>query len=157
MNSQPNIYKNKKPVFFFLLPAFLFLALYLFYPFVRNILNSFQIIKDLGAPAKGWNDPIYKNYAKLFTDKNMGIAMKNTLIMIVVTLLGQVGIALILSLMVDNIKRGAKFFRIVYFFPIVVSATALGLLFNLIFLYDKGMLNQFLGFFGADKLTDWKD
>lgn len=37
--------------------------------------------------------------------------------MIVVTLLGQVGIALILSLMVDNIKRGAKFFRIVYFSP----------------------------------------
>ena len=97
---------------------------YLFYPFFKNIINSFQIIKDLGAPAKGWNDPIYKNYAKLFTDKNMAIAMKNTLIMIVVTLLGQVGIALILSLMVDNIKRGAKFFRIVYFFPIVVSATA---------------------------------
>lgn len=157
MNNQPNIYKNKKPVFFFLFPAFLFLALYLFYPFLRNILNSFQIIKDLGAPAKGWNDPIYKNYAKLFTDKNMGIAMKNTLIMIVVTLLGQVGIALVLSLMVDNIKRGAKFFRIVYFFPIVVSATALGLLFNLIFLYDKGMLNQFLEMFGATKLTDWKD
>ena len=83
--------------------------------------------------------------------------MKNTLIMIVVTLLGQVGIALILSLMVDNIKRGAKFFRIVYFFPIVVSATALGLLFNLIFLYDKGMLNQFLGMFGVTELTDWKD
>ena len=157
MNNQPNIYKNKKPVFFFLFPAFLFLALYLFYPFFKNIINSFQIIKDLGAPAKGWNDPIYKNYAKLFTDKNMAIAMKNTLIMIVVTLLGQVGIALILSLMVDNIKRGAKFFRIVYFFPIVVSATALGLLFNLIFLYDKGMLNQFLGMFGVTELTDWKD
>lgn len=117
MNSQPNIYKNKKPVFFFLLPAFLFLALYLFYPFVRNILNSFQIIKDLGAPAKGWNDPIYKNYAKLFTDKNMGIAMKNTLIMIVVTLLGQVGIALILSLMVDNIKRGGQIFPNRLLFP----------------------------------------
>ena len=93
MNNQPNIYKNKKPVFFFLFPAFLFLALYLFYPFFKNIINSFQIIKDLGAPAKGWNDPIYKNYAKLFTDKNMAIAMKNTLIMIVVTLLGQVGIS----------------------------------------------------------------
>ena len=158
MNNQPNIYKNKKPVFFFLFPAFLFLALYLFYPFFKNIINSFQIIKDLGAPAKGWNDPIYKNYAKLFTDKNMAIAMKNTLIMIVVTLLGQVGIALILSLMVDNIKRGAKFFRIVYFFPIVVSATALGLLFNLIFLYDGGMLNQLLQNLGlAAENIDWKD
>ena len=52
MNNQPNIYKNKKPVFFFLFPAFLFLALYLFYPFYKNIINSFQITKDLGAPAK---------------------------------------------------------------------------------------------------------
>ncbi len=49
-----------------------------------------------------------------------------------------------LALMVDNIKVGAKFFRTVYFFPIVISATALGLLFNLIFLYDGGMLNQLL-------------
>lgn len=39
----------------------------------------------------------------------------------------------------------------------MVSATALGLLFNLIFLYDKGMLNQFLGMFGVTELTDWKD
>lgn len=117
MNNQPNIYKNKKPVFFFLFPAFLFLALYLFYPFFKNIINSFQIIKDLGAPAKGWNDPIYKNYAKLFTDKNMAIAMKNTLIMIVVTLLGQVGIALILSLMVEQYQEGSKIFPNRLLFP----------------------------------------
>ena len=77
--------------------------------------------------------------------------------MIVVTLVFQVGIAIVLALMVDNIRRGAKFFRIVYFFPIVVSATALGLLFNLIFLYDKGMLNQLLEFLGyRGDLIDWK-
>ena len=65
-------------------------------------------------------------------------------------------IALILALMVDNIRAGAKFFRTVYFFPIVISATALGLLFNLIFLYDKGMLNQVLEMLGKTTLTDWK-
>ena len=67
-------------------------------------------------------------------------------------------IALVLALMVDNIKVGAKFFRTVYFFPIVISATALGLLFNLIFLYDGGMLNQLLQNLGlAAENIDWKD
>lgn len=157
MNNQPNIYKNKKPVIFFLLPALLFLSVYLFYPFVQNILNSFQVIKTLGESAKGWNKPFYKNYVELFEDKYMRAALKNTVIMIAATLIGQVGMALVLALMVDNIKRGAKFFRIVYFFPIVVSATALGLMFNLIFLYDKGMINQLLEYFGKTELTDWKD
>jgi raffinose/stachyose/melibiose transport system permease protein len=68
-----------------------------------------------------------------------------------------VGIALLLALMVDNIHKGVQFFRTVYFFPIVISATALGLLFNLVFLYDKGMLNQLLEIFGKTFLTDWKD
>lgn len=157
MNSQPNIYKNKKPVLFFLFPALLFLGVYLFYPFFQNIANSFHSIKSLGTSAKGWNEPFYQNYIRMFQDQYMRTALKNTVLMILITLIGQVGIAIVLALLVDNIKRGAKFFRIVYFFPIVVSATALGLMFNLIFLYDKGMINQFLEFMGKTTLTDWKD
>ena len=133
-----NIYKNRKPVIFFLMPALVMMGLFLYYPFLQNILNSFMKIKSLGAAAKGFNEPFYKNYVKLVQDPAIRTSLKNTCIMIVVTLVFQVGIAIVLALMVDNIRRGAKFFRIVYFFPIVVSATALGLLFNLIFLYDKG-------------------
>lgn len=58
--------------------------------------------------------------------------------------------------MVDNIGRGSKFFRTVYFFPIVISATALGLLFNLIFLYNKGMMNQLMEKMGHTDMIDWK-
>lgn len=152
-----NIYKNKKPLFVFLIPAFLFMAVFLYYPFISNIVNSFQKIRGLGYPAKGFNDPWYKNYLQMLKDPNMRVALKNTLIMMVVTIVGQVGIALILALLVDNIKKGAGFFRTVYFFPIVISATALGLMFNLIFLYDKGMVNQLLELFGKKGLTDWKD
>ena len=152
-----NIYKNRKPVIFFLMPALAMMGLFLYYPFLQNILNSFMKIKSLGAAAKGFNEPFYKNYVKLVQDPAIRTSLKNTCIMIVVTLVFQVGIAVVLALMVDNIHRGAKFFRIVYFFPIVVSATALGLLFNLIFLYDKGMLNQLLEFLGyRGDLIDWK-
>lgn len=151
-----NIYKNKKPVVFFLAPAFIFLFTFLYYPFVKNFINSFQDISGLGTSAKGWLDPWYTNYKTMFEDVNMRIALKNTLIMIVATVVGQVGIALVLSLLVDNVKRGSKFFRVVYFFPIVISATALGLLFNLIFLYDKGMINQIREILGATTLIDFK-
>ena len=151
-----NIYKNKKPLFLFLVPAFAFMAIFLYYPFIQNILNSFKQITELGAASKGWNDPWYTNYVTMFQDENMRVAVRNTILMMVVTIVGQVGIAIVLAVLVDNISHGAKFFRTVYFFPIVISATALGLMFNLIFLYDKGMVNQLLESFGVTELIDWK-
>ncbi|MCR5268245.1 MAG: sugar ABC transporter permease [Lachnospiraceae bacterium] len=151
-----NIYKNKKPVILFLFPAFLFMIVYLYYPFVKNIWNSFVEIKQLGGQGKGFLDPWYGNYAKMLTDANILTSLKNTLLMMLATLVFQVGLAIVLALMVDNIRRGKQFFKTVFFFPIVISATALGLLFNLIFLYDKGMLNQILEILGKSELTDWK-
>ncbi|MFQ9114713.1 carbohydrate ABC transporter permease [uncultured Eubacterium sp.] len=155
------IYKNKKIIIFFLIPAFIFMLVFLYYPFVRNIINSFQHIKYMGTASGEWNNPVFKNFINIFKDPKMSLALKNTGIMIVATIVGEVGIALILALLVSNIKKGSGFFRVVYFFPIVVSATALGLLFNLIFLYDKGMINQFLQFIGVldaskNQLIDWK-
>lgn len=151
-----SIYRNKKPVIVFLFPAFLFMAVYLYYPFLKNIMNSFMHIKQLGSSGAGFNTPWYSNYVEMFRDPNVWTSLKNTLLMMIVTLVGQVGIAIVLALMVDNIGRGKRFFKTVFFFPIVISATALGLLFNLIFLYDKGMINQVLEVLGREQLTDWK-
>lgn len=152
------LYKRKKPLIVFLVPAFLFLLLFLYYPFIQNIINSFSDITGLGTPAKGFNDPWYSNYVTLFTDPKLRTAMWNTILLTVCTVVFQVGIALVLALLVDSIKVGAQFFRTLYFFPIVISATALGLMFNLIFLYNGGMLNQLLTNLGliAENI-DWKD
>jgi len=151
------MYKKKAPLILFLTPALLFLCIYLYYPFVMNIINSFSSITGLGTSSKGFNNPWYSNYLKLFTDPIMRTALKNTLLMTVFTIVFQVGMALFLALLIDNISKGVQFFRTVYFFPIVISATALGLLFNLIFLYDGGMLNQLLMKFGVEEFIDWKD
>ncbi|MBR5136817.1 MAG: sugar ABC transporter permease [Clostridia bacterium] len=142
MNSM--IYKRKTPLLVFLIPAFLFLVVYLYYPFLQNIINTFMDIEGLGRPASGFNEVWYENYQRLFTDPNLRTALKNTLILTVCTVVFQVGIALVLALMVDSIRVGGQVFRTVYFFPIVISATALGLMFNLIFLYRGGMINQLL-------------
>ena len=63
-----NIYKNKKPLFLFLVPAFAFMAIFLYYPFIQNIFNSFKQIPELGAASKGWNEPWYTNYVTMFQD-----------------------------------------------------------------------------------------
>lgn len=152
------IHKKKAPLLIFLIPAFLFLIVFLFYPFVQNIVNSFQSIAGLGTAATGVNVPWYENYAKMLRDQNMVTAVKNTLFLTLCTVIFQVGIALVLALLVDRIKVGAQVFRTVYFFPIVISATALGLLFNLEFLYNGGMLNQLLQkLCGITEFIDWKD
>lgn len=152
------IYKKKTPLLFFLIPAFAFMTLFLYYPFVVNIVNSFSKISGLGTAAEGLNTPWYENYLKLFQDPNIVTALKNTLLMMLCTIVFQVGIALVLALLVDRIGRGSQFFRTVYFFPIVISATALGLLFNLIFLYNGGMVNQIAQkFFEVTQFIDWKD
>lgn len=151
------IYKKKAPLAVFLIPAFIFMTVFLYYPFLMNIYNSFQIIGGMGEASRGINDPWYTNYAQLFSDPKMFTAFKNTMILMLGTIVFQVGIALLLALLVDNIKKGSKFFRTVYFFPIVISATALGLLFNIIFLYDGGVINQLLMALGViSKNIDWK-
>lgn len=167
MNSM--IYKKKTPLFIFLIPAFLFLIVFLYYPFLQNIINTFLDIGGLGRAAEGVNTPWYANYQRLFTDPYMRVALENTLLLIVCTIVFQVGIALILALLVDTIRVGAQVFRTIYFFPIVISATALGLMFNLIFLYKGGMVNQLLLSWGqldyeikaSGKMVvewlDWKD
>lgn len=167
MNSM--IYKKKTPLLIFLIPAFLFLIVFLYYPFLQNIINTFLDIGGLGRAAEGVNTPWYVNYQRLFTDPYMRVALKNTLLLIVCTIIFQVGIALILALLVDTIRVGAQVFRTIYFFPIVISATALGLMFNLIFLYKGGMVNQLLLSWGqldyeikvSGKMVvewlDWKD
>ncbi|NCB64039.1 MAG: sugar ABC transporter permease [Clostridia bacterium] len=154
---ESTIYRKKKPLLLFLVPTFLFMAVFLYYPFLMNVIGSFQQIPGIGLPAKGMQTPFFANYVKLFTDEAMLTAIKNTAVVMVCTVVFQVGIALVLALLVDNIHRGARFFRTVYFFPIVISAAALGLLFNIIFLYDKGLVNQLLDFAGhTGELIDWK-
>ena len=158
MKSTSTLYKRKGPLVVFLVPTFIFLVLFLYYPFIQNIINSFSDITGLGSAPKGINEPWYANYVELFRDPDLRTALLNTVVLTVCTVVFQVGIALILALLVDSIRVGAQVFRTLYFFPIVISATALGLMFNLIFLFNGGMLNQLLMNLGLiTENVDWKD
>ncbi len=145
------MYKSKKVLLLFLGPTLILILGLLYYPFVSNIINSAYDMKrftDKNAEFIG-----FQNYIYLFKDPNMKVVMINTFKLMIYTVVFQVGIGLILALLVSNIKKGATFFRVVYFFPIVISATAIGLMFILFYQYHHGMLNQILEFFGIEKVV----
>lgn len=145
------LYRDKRPLLVFLLPSLALMLVLLYYPFVENIVNSFFEIRSLVSPREEFVGAM--NYARFFAgDEMAGIALKNSLVMMVLTVIFQVGLALVLALLVNAIGRGAQFFRVVYFFPIVISATAIGLMFSLFYAYDGGMLNQIAVALGGEKI-----
>ncbi len=148
------LYKNKKALWLFIVPAIIIILVFLVYPFVRGITYSFFDIKTLGSEDGDFVG--IQNYSDMLNDPTVHTALLNTLLMIGLTLIVQIGLALVLALMVDSIGRAGKFFRTVYFFPIVISATAIGLMFNLFYAYNGGMFNQVLQGLGQEPIV-WLD
>ncbi|MDD4001048.1 MAG: sugar ABC transporter permease [Bacilli bacterium] len=148
------MYKNKWLAFLLLVPMLAFMIMFLFYPFAVNIYNSFFSFESILD-----KNPIFigiANYKLMFNDSIFIGSLVNTLILVGLVIIFQAGIALILALLVSSIKRFSSFFKVTYFMPIVVSATALGLMFNLFYDYEYGMFNQVLAIFGSGKVF-WKD
>jgi len=139
------LYKKKLPLFVFLLPGLLLMVIFLFEPFLENIINSFYDMSSVvKMPGKEFAFIGFDNYKVLFSDPEVKIAIGNSLKMMVLVVVFQVGIAFILAILVNLIKRGQHIFRTIFFFPIVISASAIGLLFKLFYNYNGGMLNQLL-------------
>ncbi|AUS08845.1 sugar ABC transporter permease [Laceyella sacchari] len=136
-------------IFFFLLPAVLLTGVFLYYPFIHSIIKSFY-----------YSDGMFinrfvgiENYIRLAQDEVVKIATLNTLEMMLYAVIFQVGLGIVLALLVDSIRFGKNFFRSVFFFPVAISATAIGLMFTLFYNYDNGMLNQLLVRFGFEKVV----
>ncbi len=139
------LYKKKAPLFIFLLPGFILMIIFLYEPFIENIYNSFfDMTSFVKMPDTTWNFIGFDNFLKLFHDNKIKIAIANSFKMMGLTIVFQVGIAFVLAILVSAVKRGQNIFRTVYFFPIVISATALGLIFQLFYNFNGGMLNQIL-------------
>lgn len=145
------MYKKKWPLIIFLAPGLLMMAVFLYYPFISNLTNSvYDMSSVVRMPGVDLTYIGLENYKELFKDPYIRISLWNSIKMMVLTVLFQVGLGLVFAILVNSIKRGQQIFRTIYFFPVVISASALGLLFNLFYVYNGGMLNQILESFGKE-------
>lgn len=139
---------DKFYIFLFLTPAFLISGIFLYYPFFENIKLSFYKTDGF------FNSTFigFDNYIRLFNDEIARGSTLNSFELMLYVAIFQVGIALVLAIMVNSIKRGAAFYRITFFFPIVISGAAIGLLFTLIYNYRNGLLNEILINLGFERV-----
>ena len=148
------LYKKKAPLIIFLLPGFILMLIFLYEPFVENIINSFyDMTSFVKMPGQEWKFIGFENFKRLFGDPKIKISLINSFKMMGLTIVFQVGIAFILAILVNSIHRGQQIFRTIYFFPIVISATAIGLIFKLFYNYNGGMLNQLMEAFGKSPVN----
>ena len=113
----------------FLLPAILIWLSLIAVPMIDAILLSFQ--KWDGLRPATWVG--FRNYINLFQDRIFGIALRNTAIFVVATVILQTTIPLLVANMVNSGIRGSMAYRTVFFMPVMISLAISGTLWSIIY------------------------
>lgn len=137
----------------YLLPAMLFLGVFLVYPLIDVFIYSFE--EGYNFASQTYRGVGGYNYAYVLRDPYFLQAVKNTFLLVIVTVPVSTGLALLISLGLSSIQRLKNLFQTVYFLPYVTNTLAVGLVFMILFKktpYTDGLANLILGFFGADPI-----
>ena len=141
--------KNAK-AWLYLLPAILFLGAFMVYPLVDVFVYSFE--EGYNSASQSFFGTGLYNYGYVLRDQYFLQALKNTFLLVVITVPLSTGLALLISLALNSIKKLRELFQTIYFLPYVTNTLAVGLVFMILFkktAYTDGMVNLLLNFFGS--------
>ena len=142
--------KNSLKAWLYLLPAILFLGCFMVYPLVDVLVYSLE--EGYNSASQSYYGVGLYNFSYVLRDPYFLQAVKNTFLLVIITVPLSTGIALLISLGLNAIKPLRGFFQTVYFLPYVTNTLAVGLVFMILFkktAYTDGLVNLMLHFFGA--------
>ena len=134
----------------YLLPAILFLGCFMVYPLVDVFVYSFE--EGYNSASQSFFGTGLYNYSYVLHDPYFLQAVKNTFILVIITVPLSTGMALLISVALSSIKGLRDFFQTVYFLPYVTNTLAVGLVFMILFkktAYSDGLINLIISWFGA--------
>lgn len=136
---------NKKKIYslWFLLPAVLIFVIFFIIPMVTSLFFSLTVW-DL----KSFTFCGLDNYKTFFSENSLSISVKNTLIYAVLTSGLKVIIAFFIALFLTSKIKTKDFLRSLVFFPNLVSAVAIGIIFKALMHPSKGLFNTVLAAIG---------
>lgn len=136
----------------FVMPALIVYAGFTGYPVLRTAWNSVHLIlPNQDAAFVGG-----VHYGAILTDEIFWRAVRNTLVWAFVSPLLDVGGGLLLALCLYSKVAGARFFRVVWFTPVLLSYVVVAILWRWIYNYDWGVVNVLLRGVGLDSwATTW--
>lgn len=145
--------KNNLKAWLYLLPAALFLGVFMIYPLIDVFVYSFE--EEYNFVTQSYSGVGFYNYLYVLHDELFIQAVKNTFLMVIITVPLSTGFALLLSLALSSIPALKKLFQTVYFLPYVTNTLAVGLVFMILFKktdYSIGLVNSFLSIFGVNPI-----
>ncbi|MBQ7769296.1 MAG: sugar ABC transporter permease [Oscillospiraceae bacterium] len=134
----------------YLLPAVLFLGVFMVYPLIDVFIYSFE--EGFHSASQTYYGIGLQNYSYVLRDPYFLQALKNTILLVAITVPLSTGIALVISVGLASIKGLRKLFQTVYFLPYVTNTLAVGLVFMILFQrtpYTDGFANMVIGWFGG--------
>ena len=142
--------KNNLKGWLYLLPAALFLGFFLVYPLVDVFVYSFE--EGYNSASQTYFGVGLYNYSYVLHDPYFLQAVKNTFLLVVVTVPLSTGLALLISMGLSSIPRLQKLYQTIYFLPYVTNTLAVGLVFMILFkktAYTDGLINLLINRFGG--------
>ena len=128
----------------FVLPAFLYMMVFVGYPIIRNIILSFQDVTAANLIRGTKNFVMFGNYAELFSDSVFRTSLKNTLVYTLMCLIVQFVIGFALALFFNKNFTVSKPVRGILLIPWMIPITVTALIFKLLFATDIGVVNYLL-------------
>lgn len=123
------------------------------YPLIDVFVYSFEEGYNFASQTyfgSGWY-----NYSYVLHDPFFLQALKNTFILVIITVPLSTGIALLISVGLNSIKPLRRFLQTVYFLPYVTNTLAVGLVFMILFkktAYSDGLVNLLIHLFGGSSV-----
>ena len=145
--------KNNLKAWLYLLPALLFLAVFMVYPLIDVFIYSFEEAYNF-ASGTSQGVGIY-NYQYVLRDPYFLQALKNTFILVIITVPLSTFLALLISLALNSIKKLKDLFQTIYFLPYVTNTLAVGLVFMILFkktAYSDGLVNLLINSLGYSSI-----
>jgi multiple sugar transport system permease protein len=141
--------KNNRKAWLYLIPAMIFLGAFMVYPLIDVFIYSFE--ENYHSVSQTYTGIGLFNYKYVLSDPYFLQALKNTFILVVITVPVSTAMALMISVCLASIKKLRELFQTIYFLPYVTNTLAVGLVFMILFKktpYSDGLINMIINFFG---------
>ncbi|MBO4573082.1 MAG: sugar ABC transporter permease [Clostridia bacterium] len=142
---------DKIKAWLYLLPALVFLAIFMVYPLIDVLIYSAE--ENYNFASQTFTGIGSENFLFVLSDPYFLQALKNTFILVIITVPLSTGLALLISLGLSSIKTLRHLFQTVYFLPYVTNTLAVGLVFMILFKktpYSDGLVNVLIKLFGGE-------
>ena len=141
--------QQSKKGWLYLLPAFAFLGVFMIYPLIDVFVYSFE--EGFNFASQTYSGVGTFNFSYVLHDPYFLQALKNTFILVIITVPLSTGLALLISVALNSVGRLQELFQTVFFLPYVTNTLAVGLVFMILFKktpYSDGLVNLLLGVVG---------